>query len=74
MEAVTETLPLWEMPLVQVHCDTQSWLVNSGSCLVFSLTWAAMSTSWGSLRYLPSPSFKKSSKLPKRQRQKVKKM
>lgn len=35
MEAETETLPLWEMPLVQVHCDTQSWLVNSGSCLVF---------------------------------------
>lgn len=27
-------------------------------------TCAAMSTSWGSFRYLPSPSFRKSSKLP----------
>jgi len=47
-------------------------LVNSGSGLGFSLTWAAMSTSWGSLRYLPSPSFKKSSKLPERERQREK--
>lgn len=55
MEVETETLPLWEMPFVQVHCDMlllmigqlcvtkcgigkQSWLVNSGSGLGFSLT------------------------------------
>lgn len=30
----------------------------------YSLTWAAMSTSWGSFKKRPSPSFRKSSKLP----------
>lgn len=34
------------------------------ACARCVLTCAAMSTSWGSFRYLPSPSFRKSSKLP----------
>lgn len=33
--------------------------------LVLKPTCAAMSTSWGSFRFCPSPSFKKSNKLPK---------
>lgn len=59
MEAETETLPLWEMPLVQVHCDMllltigQLCVTACGkgkqSWLVNSGSWLGFSLTWAAM-------------------------